>query len=183
MKRQNGTKEQFAPEQEKTRKRVSELEQAEEERKRAEELVRESEERYRLLFDSAPDSIVVMDTQGIIVECNQSGVLLYGYPKQEMIGKHVTELMHPSSVAIFREKFPQLQRLESAEGEVQSVSSDGSIVEIWRKGIPLTDADGNFAGVLVYDRDITERKLAKEALERTWRSWSAPMPSWNSSPI
>ena len=37
MKRQNGTKEQFAPELEKTRKRVSELEQAEEERKRAEE--------------------------------------------------------------------------------------------------------------------------------------------------
>ena len=135
------------------------------ERKHAEEMLRRSEERYRLLFDSAPDSVTIVDTEGLIVECSQSGVVLYGYSKQELIGRHLTELMHPSSTAVFREKFQKLQRLVSVEGEIRICKSDGSIVDIWRKGIPLTDADGNFAGVLVHDRDITERKLVQQVLE------------------
>jgi len=129
--------------------------------------LRESEARYRQLFNSAPDSVAVVDVKGVIIECSQSGTLLYGYPREEMNGKHITELMHPSSVATFRKKFPQLEQLEPIEGEIQIVKSDGNIVEIWRKGVPLTDVDGDFAGVLIHDRDITARKRAEETLRES----------------
>ncbi len=164
MKDEHRTKEQLVNELVELRQRVAELEATDTEREREEEALRESEERYRLLFDSSPDSVTVVNTEGVIAECSQTGVLLYGYPREEMVGKHITEFMHPSSVAVFREKFPQLRRLEPVQEEIQIARSDGSIVEVWRKGVPLTDEDGNFAGVLVHDRAITERKRAEEAL-------------------
>ncbi len=44
--------------------------------------------------------------------------------------------------------------------------SDGSTTHVWRKGVPLTDADGNTTGALLYDRDITDRRRAEELLQR-----------------
>lgn len=132
-------------------------------RKLAEEALRQSETRYRQLFDSAPDGVFILDKDGYIVECSNSTMLIYGYSKEEMINKLITEFMHPSSAASFPEGYAQAQPFE---GEIRIVRSDGTIVYIWRKGIPLKDADGNFTGVLAYDRDITDRKRAEELLQR-----------------
>ncbi|MFC2027251.1 PAS domain S-box protein [Chloroflexota bacterium] len=132
-------------------------------RKLAEEALRQSETRYRQLFDSAPDGVFILDEDGYIVECSNSTMLIYGYSKEEMINKLITEFMHPSSAASFPEGYAQAQPFE---GEIRIVRSDGTIVYIWRKGIPLKDADGNFTGVLAYDRDITDRKRAEELLQR-----------------
>ncbi|NQT71430.1 MAG: PAS domain S-box protein [Chloroflexi bacterium] len=132
-------------------------------RKLAEEALRQSETRYRQLFDSAPDGVFILDEDGYIVECSNSTMLIYGYSKEEMINKRITEFMHPSSAASLSQGFPQEQPFE---GEIRIVRSDGSIVYLWRKGIPLKDADGNLTGVLAYDRDITDRKRAEELLQR-----------------
>jgi PAS domain S-box-containing protein len=43
-------------------------------------------------------------------------------------------------------------------GEIKIVRSDGTTVDVWHKGVPLTDSHGNFSGMLVYSRDVTERK-------------------------
>ena len=157
------------------RQRVAELEATGDKLKQAGTVLQESEMRYRRLFDSTPDSVTVVDATGVIVECNPSGALLYGHPREEMVGKHITELMHPSSVAVFQENFPRLRQLEPVEGKIKIIKSDGSTVEIWRKGIPLTDDDGNFAGALVHDRDITEHKRSEEALRRVGLELAAQM--------
>jgi PAS domain S-box-containing protein len=117
-----------------------------------------SEERYRLLFNSAPDGVSILDKKGNILECSQSTAKLYGYSSPEqLVGKKLTELMSTDSLKVFREKMPLLQNLESAEGEIKIRRPDGSLVDIWRKGHPLTDAQGNFSGILSFDRDISER--------------------------
>ncbi len=134
------------------------------ERKQTHEVLKESEVRYRQLFDYAPDGVTILDSDGVIVQCSESASLLYGYLREDMIGKHITDLMHPSSISDGDEYLPSLQRLEPAEREVKIIKNDGGIVDIWRKGARLKDSDGNFAGVLIYDRDITERKLAEKAL-------------------
>ncbi|MCK5147653.1 response regulator [bacterium] len=127
--------------------------------------LRESEDRYRLLFESAPDSVFVVDTKGIIIEVNPSGEQLYGYPKEGLIGKPIIDLIHSSSIAVFLEKTLELQQLESIEEEIQIVTSADNIVTVWRKGLPLTTAGGCFNGALIYDRDITGRKEAEEAIK------------------
>jgi len=120
--------------------------------------LRASEERYRLLFNSAPDGVSILDRKGNILECSQSTAKLYGYSSpKELVGGNFAELMSIDSLKAFREKMPLLQNLESAEGEIQILKPDGSVVDIWRKGHPLTDAQGNFSGILSFDRDISER--------------------------
>ncbi|MFO8010121.1 MAG: PAS domain S-box protein [Dehalococcoidia bacterium] len=131
------------------------------EQKRAEEALRQSETRYRQLFDYAPDGVMILDGDGRILECSHSAMLLYGYPREEMIGSKVTDFMHPASIATFS---GMSYETEQFEGEIRIIRSDGSLVHLWRKGVPLMDADGNLAGVLLYDRDITDRKRAEELL-------------------
>ncbi|MCP4139887.1 MAG: PAS domain S-box protein [Chloroflexi bacterium] len=119
--------------------------------------LRASEVRYRDLFNSAPDGVSILDKQGTILECSQSTALLYGYSSpKELVGKKLSELMSTNSLKAFRGKMPILQSLNSAEGEIRIIRPDGSFVDVWRKGHPLTDAQGNFSGILSYDRDISE---------------------------
>ena len=133
---------------------------------RQEEALRESEERYRYLFDSAPDGITVIDKTGIIVGCSQRTLDVTGYTKEELLGKHTTHDILLSSKGVFSEKFPLLQQNKPVEGEIQIERKDGSVVWIWRKGFPLPDHAGKFSGALLYDRDISERKLAEDTLLR-----------------
>ena len=66
------TKAQLVDELARLRQRVSELEASETARKQAEEVLRELEERYRLLFEQAADSIIVVDVDsGELVDFNE----------------------------------------------------------------------------------------------------------------
>ncbi len=122
--------------------------------------VQASAARYRLLFDSAPDGVTIVDREGVIGECNQGAALLYGRSREEMVGRPVASFLTESSQDVFHKSAP-LRRLEPTEGEIQVIRKDGALVDIWRKEIPLTDEKGAFAGVLGYDRDITQRKQAE----------------------
>ncbi|MCD4672850.1 MAG: PAS domain S-box protein, partial [Anaerolineaceae bacterium] len=137
------------------------------ERKQAEEALRENEERYRLLFNSTPDGVMLMDMEGNIVDCSQSTQQLYGYSKEELIGKHIGDLMTPASSTVFQKQFPKILQLEHGSGEVQIIRCDGNVIDVWRKGVPMLDAKGDLTSVLTYDRDITERKQAKRALRES----------------
>ena len=126
--------------------------------------LKNSEGLYRLLFDSAPDGMNVLDKEGNIIDCNKSEELLCGYTRDELVGKHITSLMSAVSVKIFSEMFQLLKQLKPIEGEIQIVRSDGKTVEVWCKSIPLIDEKSNVSGLLVYNRDITERKRIEQQL-------------------
>jgi len=110
------------------------------------------------LFVSSPDSICIVDEMGKIVACNRSTVNIYGYSEEQLVGKHITSIFSKKSATTFKEKFHLLRDLVPQEGEIQVIRADGQTVDIWRKGIPITDQNGEFKGVIGFDRDITERK-------------------------
>jgi PAS domain S-box-containing protein len=63
------------------------------ERKRAEAALHESEEKYRSLFDSGPNPIFVIDPQTLIIlDVNPAAMDLYGYSKEELLGRNLTDL-------------------------------------------------------------------------------------------
>ncbi len=135
-------------------------------RKQAEEALKTSEAKYRHLFEAAPDGVNILDSKGYIVDCNEKECALYGYSREELIGKHFSELLTENSKSVFHEKFARLQQLQSAHAEIEVVKKDGSIVYISRNGEPLIDEQGNFIGVLGYDRDITKQKLTEKELRK-----------------
>ena len=62
------------------------------ERKRAEQAIRESEERLKILFESAPDAIYLIDSEGKFIDGNRAAEELIGFAKEEVIGKSLAEI-------------------------------------------------------------------------------------------
>jgi signal transduction histidine kinase len=79
------------------------------------------------------------------------------------------DFVQPSYHNLFRQRFSVLRQLQDADEEIQVLRSDGSVVDVWCKCTPTTDADGSFDGVLVFDREITGIKLLREQLIRSER--------------
>ena len=62
------------------------------ERKKSEQALRESEERLKILFESAPDAIYLIDSEGKFIDGNRAAEELIGFAKEEVIGKNLAEI-------------------------------------------------------------------------------------------
>ena len=58
-----------------------------------EEKLARSEARYRGLLEAAPDAMVVVDEGGEIVLLNVQAEKQFGYPRDELIGRKVTDII------------------------------------------------------------------------------------------
>ncbi|MFX1420447.1 MAG: PAS domain S-box protein, partial [Promethearchaeota archaeon] len=61
-------------------------------RKTSEQKLKESEEKYRILFENSPYAIGIMDVTGKILDCNSHQEKIFGYKKDELIGKDFKEI-------------------------------------------------------------------------------------------
>ena len=139
--------------------------------RQSDKALNKSETRYRHIFDTAPDGVSILDGKGNILECSQSMAKLYGYERpSDLFGKNISEFLSGDSLKTFQEKHPLHQQLEPTEREIKVVRPDGSVIDVWRKRLPLTDKDGNFSGILSYDRDISERVRAENELKKLYQA-------------
>ena len=132
---------------------------------KADEALREIEKRYHLAVEAAPNGMVVVNRKGEIVLVNSYMQKLFGYERDELIGKPV-EILAPerfrASHPGYREDFdshPQ-SRLMGAGRDLFGLKKDGSEfpVEI---GLNPIKADGE-ALILCTVVDVTERKHIEE---------------------
>ncbi|RYZ80979.1 MAG: PAS domain S-box protein, partial [Proteobacteria bacterium] len=142
------------------------------ERRQAEVNLRDSEERFRLLLENVQDyAIYMLDPQGYVTSWNSGAQRLKGYEASEIIGQHFSRFYLPEDVANGKDKraLEIATRQGSFEEEGQRMRKNG---EIFWANVSLTavwDESGVLRGFSKVTRDITERKLAREALERTNR--------------
>jgi PAS domain S-box-containing protein len=116
---------------------------------------------YQTLLHAAPDPVFVADIEtGEIVEANEAAARLRGEPREEIVGRHQTEL-HPSEEAeryreLFAEHADEGGGVSGSDGEwLHVVTADGEQipVEIRTETITLTDKTVIY-GVF---RDVSER--------------------------
>ena len=132
------------------------------EKKKAEYKLRESEEKYRYLFEDSPFSIILISSEGTIMDNNPATQLLAGYEKDDLIGKQFRDLS-----IILPEYLPTLVDLfkRFIEGEIlhridiQLYKNDGSLiwVDLQASLVKL----GSETLVQVILQDITEQKRAE----------------------
>ncbi len=129
------------------------------------ERIYKSEEQYRNLLESASDMICFVDTDGIIVLMNRTGLELTGYSHQEIRGKHflcfVDEAYRKEAEKIFSESL--LGTATVFELEVIKKDSGRLLLSINQTTIK---EDGEVKGLMVIARDITaEKEMATRLLE------------------
>ena len=129
--------------------------------KRTEEALRESEERFRRLTEASFEAIAVHD-KGKILDANQTCATMFGHELSEVVGMHVLDFAAPESRDLILRSM--LSRSEEPF-EAVGLRKDGSTFtcEVRGKAIPYQGRRVSVAAI----RDITERKRAEEALQKT----------------
>jgi PAS domain S-box-containing protein len=145
---------------------VAELEERIAERKRAEVALRESEERYRELFENARDAIYVHDLEGNYIRVNRAAESLSGYRREEIVGHNFVDFISTEQLGFGRKIFyAKLAEQGETSFEVEVIAKDGRHVPVEVRSRAIYE-NGVMVGVQGTARDITERKLAQDALQR-----------------
>jgi PAS domain S-box-containing protein len=139
------------------------------ERVGAQAALRESEERFRILVQGVADyAIYMLDPEGRITNWNLGGERIKGYPADEIVGQHFSIFFTEADRA---KGEPEREIATAAregrfEGEGWRVRKDGT--KFWAGVVVdrILDQDGRLLGFAKVTRDMTERKIAEEELER-----------------
>lgn len=128
--------------------------------------LRASEESYRSLFNSLTEAVYLLDGEGRFLHVNDAVLCMYGYEREEILGRTPALLAAPGRVDL-EETHARIAR--AMQGEPQRFEWWGrrKSGEIFPKEVVLTRATYMGAPVVIaVARDITERKRAEEALRR-----------------
>jgi len=131
--------------------------------------LRESEARYRLLMETADDAIFVLGADLCVIEVNPYAEQAIGYARDELIGRPFPELgvLTPASLGLAAKNTARVLAGERVSGAVyEFITKDGQHLLGEVSGAPIY-YEGQVVGVLAIARDITERKLAEEALRES----------------
>jgi PAS domain S-box-containing protein len=135
------------------------------ERKRAEAAVR----RQADLLDQTHDAIIVWEFPGTIIYWNQGAQLLYGFGKEDAVGRITHELLrteHPIPVDAFE---ATIERQGMWTGELSHTTRDGRKVIVDSRQVLVQVADGS-RFVLETNRDVTQRKQAEYLTEQVFQA-------------
>ncbi len=149
--------------------------------KRAEEARKESELRYKELIINANDIVFLTDKNGNFTYVNPVGLRISGYDREEIIGKHFTDLIAPESrLAAKRFYTVQFQRRTlNTYFEYAFYTKLGKRIEVGQN-VQLILEDGEVTGFQAIARDITERKQIIATLEERERLYRA---SYDDNPL
>ncbi|MFO7940403.1 MAG: PAS domain S-box protein [Bacteroidales bacterium] len=127
-------------------------------RKIAEEAVVQSESKLRHVTENASDIIYTIRIDGIVDYINQSFERLFGYARDEIIGKSYKHFMHPDEQDLSDVIEDALRRKEAPSlVEHRFVTKDGNTIFLEFQITPLYN-QRELSGVLGIGRDITHRK-------------------------
>jgi PAS domain S-box-containing protein len=131
-----------------------------------EEKLRESERKYRNLYDNTPFSVVLINTQGIVVDMNPKAEEMFGYAPEELLGRKFMDLsiIHPNHSSTILELFKKFVKGEKMHRiDVQIQKKDGKI--FWTNLQAALMKISNEMFVQALFTDITAKKEVEFLIE------------------
>ncbi|MCH7733010.1 MAG: PAS domain S-box protein [Candidatus Marinimicrobia bacterium] len=146
------------------------------EQKQAEKILRESQEYSQNLIDSSLDIIVAVDIKRRITEFNRAAEEIFGYTREEVLGKHINLLYADvkQGLIVHKKVVEKGRHLQ----EIVNKRKNGDIFPALLAASTLVNSEGELIGVMGVSRDITDRKKSEKEIKSLAR-----FPAENPNPI
>ncbi|HIJ07687.1 PAS domain-containing sensor histidine kinase, partial [Methanocalculus sp.] len=134
---------------------------------RAEEEKERNEYRFSLLANQARAYTWEVDAEGLFTSIGPESEAITGYMPDEIVGKlHFFDLHPEENREEFRRRIMEFFARQEPirEWEHSAIRKSGELFWVSTNGIPVVDDSGCLSGYWGTDTDITERKLAEDAL-------------------
>jgi PAS domain S-box-containing protein len=134
--------------------------------KQLQEELLKSEEKYRTILEEMDEGYYEIDCKGNLTFINEAGARLYGSTRREMLGMNYKQFILKENwgstvsdyVSVFKTGIPKRRR------PGVSLRKDGTITFREDSIFPLRNEKGEITGLRGISRDVTEQKLAEDAL-------------------
>ncbi len=132
-----------------------------------EEALRTSQERLANIVSQSPLGIVVFDRDFIIQEWNPGCERIFGFSREEIIGKHASVIIPETArEQVDNVRVYLLEGRKSIQNQNENITKTGKRIICNWSNTPLTNADDQVVGMLCLVDDITEKlRLEQEVLK------------------
>jgi PAS domain S-box-containing protein len=121
--------------------------------------------RLAAIVESSDDAIIGKDLNSIITSWNEGAARIFGYSAGEMVGTSIMRLIPADRQDEETHILSKIKRGENVEHfDTLRQTKDGRLINVSVTASPIKDTAGKVIGVSKLARDITERKLAQDAL-------------------
>ncbi len=131
-------------------------------RERSQQILQEQTQ----LLDLAHDTIMARDLNGIITFWNQGAERMYGWTKEEAIGRVSHDLLHTEFPVSLADIKTSLFEHDYWEGELIHTSRKGTPLTVASRWVLQRDQAAQPIKILEINNDITERKRAEDMYQR-----------------
>ncbi len=119
------------------------------------------------LLDLSNDAIIMRDRDGCVIYWNHGAEKLYGWKREEALGKNLHRLLETQFPTTFLEIEQELSRTGGWTGELVQSTTDVRRITVLCRKVLDRHAQGNRNLVLETNTDISMRKAAEEALRES----------------
>jgi len=142
-------------------------------RKRIEKTLKESETKYRMLVETLNEGIWVIDKEAVTTFINPKMAEILGYTIEEMAGCSLFSFMDDEGKRICERLIERRKQGIREQHVFQFLKKDGTRIYASIETSPIKGMDGEYLGAIAGVTDITERKLAEEALRESQKRFQA----------
>jgi two-component system CheB/CheR fusion protein len=125
----------------------------------------ETHSRLAAIIDGSDDAIISKNLDGIITSWNQAAIRIFGYPREEIIGRSILTLIPP---ILHHEEDEIIRRLKRGERiehyETTRVRKDGVLMEVSLTISPIRNKANEVIGTSKIARDISGRKRMEQVV-------------------
>ena len=129
-------------------------------------LMEDTIRRHARAFDHISDAVITVDLEARIVDWNPGAEKMFGYAKDEMLGRTPDLLRSAGTRMTARELLSDMRRDGRWSGEIRFNRKDGAAGVCATVVVPLADDFGRTIAALAVCRDVTDRKHLEEYRKR-----------------